>query len=137
MKQHLLQQDQDMNMVSGIKKFLDNYQTLQTSSTTAKLASALHQFAWSPEKKVSVRPCLLRRGYRIPVQATAASRRRKGTSRGKGMVTSGRPLKSSCIKTKENDPNRYNIPTRRERKGKRPHNLSLNVSKGFQNAGKW
>ena len=106
-----------------------------TSSTTAKLASALHQFGWSP--KLLFQPGLLRREYRLPVQATAAGHRRKGSSRGKGMITSGRPLKSSCTEKKENDMNRYNIPTRRESKGKRPHNLSLNVSRGLQNAGKW
>ena len=137
MIQHLLQNDQDIHMVSGIEKFVKRYQNMRTSSTTAKLASALHQFAWSPEKKLSIQPGLLRRGYRIPVQATAAGRRRRGTSRGKGAVTPGRPLKSSSADTKENDINRYNMPTRREPKGKRPHNFSANVSKGLQNGGKW
>ena len=99
MKQHLLLKDQDFNMVSGIKKFLNNYQNMLTSSITAKLASALHQFGRSP--KLSVQPGLLRRGYRIPVQATAAGRCRKGSSQGKGMVTSGRPLKSSCTERKK------------------------------------
>ena len=123
-------------MVSGIEKF-KKYQEMCASTTTAKLASALHQFAWSPEKKLIVRPGLLRKGYRIPVQATAAGRRRKGISRGKGTVTSGRPPKPNCTAGKENDINRYNVPTRREPKGKRPHNFSANVSKGLQNAGKW
>ena len=124
-----IRKDQDFNMVSGIKKFLNKYQNMLTSSTTAKLASALHQFGWSP--KLSVQPGLLRRGYRIPVQATAAGRCKKGSSWGKGMVTSGRPLKSSCTEKKENDMNQYNIPTTKESKGKRLHNLSLNVLRGL------
>ena len=52
MKEHLLQNDQDVNMVSGIKKFLNSYQNVQTSSATAKLASALYQFAWSPKEVI-------------------------------------------------------------------------------------
>ena len=137
MTKHLQQKDQDYNMVSGIEKFVKRYQDMCASSTTAKLASALHQFAWSPGEKLTVQPGLLRRGYRIPVQATAAGRRQKGTPRGKGTVTSGRPLKLNCTGGKENDTNRYNMPSRREPKGKRPHNFSVNVSKGLQNAGKW
>ena len=75
MIQHLLQNDQDIHMVSGIEKFVKRYQNMCTSSTTAKLASALHQFAWSPEKKLSIQPGLLRRGteslYRQLLQVAA------------------------------------------------------------------
>ena len=146
MTKHLQQKDQDYNMVSGIEKFVKRYQDMcaryqdmcaRYQDMCAKLASALHQFAWYPGEKLTVQPGLLRRGYRIPVQATAAGRRRKGTPRGKGTVTSGRPLKLHCTGGKENDTNRYNMPTRREPKGKRPNNFSVNVSKGLQNVGKW
>ena len=132
MAKHLQQKDQDYNMVSGIEKFLKFYQDMCTSSTTVKLASTLHQFAWSPGKKLSVQSGLLRRGYRIPVQATAAGRRRKGTTGGKGTVTSGRPLKVNCTGGKENDINRYNMPTRREPKGKCTHSFSVNVLSSCQ-----
>lgn len=46
-------------------------------------------------------------------------------------------MKARHTETKENDINRYNILTGREPKGKCPHSLSLNVSRGLQNAGKW
>jgi len=56
------------------------------------------------------------------------------TSRGKGSVTSGRLLKLSNTRGKENYVNCYNMPTNREPKGKCLHNFSVNVCKGLQNA---
>jgi len=90
MTKYLQQKDQDYNMVLGIEKFVKRYQDLCTNSTTAKLASALHQFAWSPEKKLCS-TWFAEKGYRIPVLVTAA---REGTFRGIGTVTSGGPPKT-------------------------------------------
>jgi len=50
MTNHLQEKDQDFNMVSGIEKFAKKYQEMCASTTTAKLASALHQFALFPER---------------------------------------------------------------------------------------
>ena len=86
----LQQKDQDFNMVSGIETFVKKYQDMCTGSITAKLASALHQFAWSPEKKLCS-TWFAEKGYRIPVLVTAA---REGTFRGIGTVTSGGPPKT-------------------------------------------
>ena len=69
----------------------------------------------------------IRYGVRIPIQASAAGRRKYG-KRGKGLAPKGRrpALPKSCQNT-SNTSNRYILPIRKEPKGKRPHNLTANI----------
>ena len=85
-------QQNNHQLVSGVKKFLTRYRS------TARLASAFHQFGWVFGGMIS---CTnfhgnARHGKRIAVQATSAGQRRAGSLRGKARVPSGRPATSSA-----------------------------------------
>ena len=66
-------------------------------------------------------------------EATAAGRRRKGVKKGKAPVIPGRPAGSQSV----NNTDKHSMHVCNEPKGKRLHNLSANIAKGQQNAGKW
>ncbi len=128
--------DEDPHLRLGVRKFIDRYNKMRKNNSTALMTSAFHCFGATHGGTVtSAKGGSIRRGRRIPVQATASGRRKYG-SRGKAPSTAGRPLST---KQKENIPSssRYQLPLRKEAKGKRPHNLARSVLKGTQNAGKW
>lgn len=138
-----IQQFNDHQLISGVKKFLTRYKDLSAYRSTAQLASAFHQFGWvfgGVISRTNVRNNL-RHGKRIAVQATSAGRRRGGSLRGKARVPSGRPATSSTSLTQSSSScrsvDRYLLPVKKQPKGKRVHSLSKNISKGLQNAGKW
>ena len=130
-------QQPDPNLRLGVKKFIDRYNKMKRSNSTALMTSSFHCFGRTPGGTItSVQGGSIRRGRRIPVQATAAGRRKYG-SKGKAPSTVGRP---PANKQKENlvpASSRFTLPLRNKAKGKRPHNLALSVVKGTQNAGKW
>ena len=129
LKKRLREQSLDQQLVSGTKTFITRYQTLSRRSNAA-LASALYRFGWVFGGKVtSQRFGKVLHGKRITVQATAAGRRRKCTKRGKAPAITGRPA-GQCS-------DKHAMPVRHEPKGKRVHNLNINIKKGQQNAGKW
>ena len=98
------------------------------------LASALHKFGWVFGGSVTSQKFgKLHHGKRITIQATAAGRRRKGVKKGKAPVVSGRPAGSQSV----NIADKHSMQVRNEPKVKRLHNLSSNIAKGQQNAGKW
>ena len=126
----------DPQLLAGIEKFLDRFQSLPSD---ARLASALHLFGSENRRGYSMSSGSRRWGKRIGVQSTASGRRKYG-SRGKGQVIAGRPRMSYVKNNKQNSvKQRYKLPIRKKNQveKKRPHNLSLNISKGKQNAGKW
>ena len=133
MKNNLLRNDPQLS--SGIDKFISRYFNLSSRKSYALLASALHGFGKQSTGVVHANH--LRHGPRIPIQATAAGRRKRGVSRGKGKIPAGRPAKAQTGCKLKAIITRYFLPVRKEPKGKRPHSLSLNISKGTQNAGKW
>ena len=140
LKLHL--QQNDHQLVSGVKKFLTRYKDLAAYRSTARLASAFHQFGWVFGGTISRTNFHgnARHGKRIAVQATSAGRRRAGSLRGKARVPSGRPATSSApsqCSTFHSLSDRHLLPTRKQAKGKRVHSLSRNIAKGLQNAGKW
>ena len=137
LKQKLREEDNEQ-LVFGSEKFISRYNKLKHSLPL--LTSALHRFGWTYSGSVTSRKGgKVRHGRRIPVQATAAGRRRKGLSRGKAKVTPGKPLgkQKGQPPAKMVQESRYILPTRREPKGKRKHSLKLSIEKGHQNAGKW
>ena len=131
--------EQDPQLRSGVKKFIDRYKKMRKSNSKALIASSFHCFGSLHGGTVTrIQGGGIRRGRRIPVQATASGRRKHGT-KGKAPIPSGRRVKSVAINKENKMPavSRFELPIRREPKGKRPHSLSLNIKKGTQNAGKW
>ena len=132
LKSKLKENDPQIN--TGVQKFIDRYNTMKSN---ALLASALHQFgSMYAGVATSRQGGRLRRGPRIPIQATAAGRRKYG-SRGKSAAPKVRPSMHCTSKPNTNSTNRHMMPVRREPKGKRPHSLAANIHAGQQNAGKW
>ena len=126
----------DPQLSSGIDNFISRYFNLSSRKSYALLASALHGFGRQSTGVVhDVNH--LRRGHKIPIQATAAGRRKRGVSRGKGKIPAGRPVKVQTGSKSKAMITRYFLPVRKAPKGKRPHNLSLSTVIGTQNAGKW
>jgi hypothetical protein len=127
----------DQQLINGTVKFLQRYKSLSGLKSTARLASALHQFGWIYGGSISraSTKMKLRRGKRICIQATSAGRRRAKTKRGKSRVPSGRPCRNLSQPVANCD--LHSMPTRSEPKGKRVHLLHKNILKGQQNAGKW
>ena len=124
-------------VAEGMEIFLKRYQNMTSSGkfSNARLASALHRFGWVFGGTVrSTQGGYLRRGRRIPVNAQAAGRRRKLISKGKAKALPGRPR---SIKPATYSVSRYNMHSRKQAPGKRPHSLKENIAKGTQNAGKW
>ena len=110
----------------------------------SKLASCFHQFGWDMGTISSTTAGQIRHGKRIPIQATAAGRRKRGKSRGKGKAVAGRPVAgaaSSHLSQSQAQqaagPSRHCMPIRNPAKGKRLHSLSKNIKGNQQNAGKW
>ena len=137
----LLLQQNDHQLVSGVGKFLTRYKDLAAYRSTARLASAFHQFGWvlgGTISRTNFRGSACH-GKRITVQATSAGRRRAGSLRGKAKVPSGRPATSSAPprSSLHSLSDKHLLPTRKRAKGKRVHSLSTNITKGLQNAGKW
>ena len=67
---------EDNQLIDGVKKFLKRYNSMSKSRSTARLASAFHQFGWTfGGSSSSYTRGKIRHGKRIPVQATAAGRR--------------------------------------------------------------
>jgi len=129
----------DPQLASGVLKFTDRYFKMRRNRTHTLLVSAFHRFGWNygGGTVASGKGGILRRGKRIPIQVTAAGRR-KGKFRGKAPAVPGRPPKGLTHTTTSTEPSRYNFMlTRRPPKGKRQHNLALNIKIGQQNAGKW
>ena len=132
LKSKLKENDPQIN--TGVQKFIDRYNTMKSN---ALLASALHQFGLMYAGVATSRQGgRLRRGPRIPIQATAAGRRKYG-SRGKSAAPKGRPSMHCTSKPNTSSTNRHMMPVRREPKGKRPHSLAANIRAWQQNAGKW
>ena len=132
LKSKLKENDPQIN--TGVQKFIDRYNTMKSN---ALLASALHQFgSMYAGVATSRQGGRLRRGPRIPIQATAAGRRKYG-SRGKSAAPKGRPSIHCTSKPNTSSAHRHMMPVRREPKGKRPHSLAANIRAGQQNAGKW
>ena len=103
------------------------------------MASAFHKFGWVFGGTVTRQAGALRHGRRIPVQATAAGRRRKILSRGKAKAQAGRPVKYKGLvkRTKSKALSRYHLPIRNVKPPKHQHSLSGNIQLCQQNAGKW
>ena len=98
------------------------------------LASALHKFGWIFGGSTTTQKFgRLHHGKQITIQATAAGRLRKGVKKGKAPVIPGRPAGSQSV----NNTDKHSMHARNEPNGKRLHNLSANIAKGQQNAGKW
>ena len=132
LKSKLKENDPQIN--TGVQKFIDRYNTMKSN---ALLASALHQFgSMYAGVATSRQEGRLRRGPRIPIQATAAGRRKYG-SRGKSAAPKGRPSIHYTSKPNTSSAHRHMMPVRREPKGKKPHSLAANIRAGQQNAGKW
>ena len=130
-------QDQDLQLQSGVRKFINRYNKMKTSQSNALMASCFHNFGSLHGGTVTnIQGGGVRRGRRIPVQATASGRRKLGT-KGKAPAPSGRPATLASHKENMKRNPRYELPIRRKPKGKRLHNLSLNITKNTQNAGKW
>ena len=128
--------ENDPQLKAGFKKFIKRYNKMTQTKTTALLTSALHCFgSKSGGFATTLSGGRLRRGPRIPIQATAAGRRKTGT-RGKGAIPKGRPVTAAQKATRPWE-SRHCMPVRRKPKGKRPHNLTESINKGQQNAGKW
>ena len=68
-------------------------------------------------------------GKQLIIQATAAEDAENAPSGGKAPVITGPPVGQCSDKQAK--------PVRHKPKGKRVHNLSLNITKGQNNAGKW
>ena len=134
LKRRLRERPLDEQLFSGTNKFIDRYNRYSSCKSNAMLASALQKFGWVFGGSVTSQKFgKLRHGKRITIQATAAGRRRKGVKKGKAPVVSGRPAGSQSV----NIADKHSMQVRNEPKGKRLHNLSSNIAKGQQNAGKW
>jgi hypothetical protein len=129
----------DQQLTAGVSKFLTRFQNLSAPRLRPKLAAAFHQFGWELGATTALKAGQLRHGKRIAVQATAAGRRRSGTTRGKGKQVSGRPAKGAKENTTpaQPTPTRHCMPVRNAPKGRRLHSLDKNIQLGQQNAGKW
>ena len=127
---------QDPQLQTGVRKFINRYNKMASNNSIALLASSFHCFGKTNGRTVTLtKGGTVRKGRRIPVQATAAGRRKYG-SRGKACCVVGRPpAKKQKLNLKQAA--RFKLPSRHKAKGKRPHNLASNVMKGTQNAGKW
>ena len=123
--------------MSGVKKFIDHYKKM--SNSTAVIFSSVHSFGSHVLGRTvtSVKGGSICRGRRIPVQAAATGRRKYG-SKGKSPATAAeRPLYTKQKRHVMFVSSYYNLLCQHQPKGKRPHNLALNVSKGSHNVGKW
>jgi len=133
-------QSNDPQLTTGVYKFLTRFNKLSTPRLHSRLATALHQFGWELGNKITTQAGQMRYGKRIAVQATAAGRRKQGKTRGKGKEIAGRPLKRlQDFPSQQSNYtcSRYQMPTRKEPKGRRVHSLNKNIQLGQQNAGKW
>ena len=80
---------------------------------------------------------------RIPIQPTAAGRRKRVKPRGKGKAVAGHPAAAGAASShlshaqQAAGPSRHCMPIRNPAKGKRLHSLSKNIKLNQQNAGKW
>ena len=121
--------ENDPQLKAGFKKFIKRYNKMTRTKTTALLTSAFHCFV-SRSGGFATTLCggRLRRGPRIPIQATAAGRRKTGT-RGKATIPKGQ-LVTAAQKVKRLRESRHCMPVRRKPKGKRPHNLTESINKG-------
>jgi len=125
-------QEADPQITTGVQKFIDCYNKMKSN---ALLASSLHQFgSMYAGVATSRHGGRLRRGPRIPIQATAAGRRKYG-SRGKSVAPKGHPPIHCTKKPTSLAANHPVTPVRREPKGKRPLNLTANIRLDQQNAG--
>ena len=133
-------QSNDSQLTTGVYKFLTRFNKLSTPRLHSRLATALHQFGWELGNKIATQAGQMRYGKRIAVQATAAGRRKQGKTKGKGKEIAGRPLKRlQDFPSQQSNYtcSRYQMPTRKEPKGRRVHSLNKNIQLGQQNAGKW
>ena len=75
---------------------------------------------------------IVRRGKRIPIQATSAGRRKGPVKRSKGAEHHTKATYKQADKSKENL--KYFLPERTlNNSSKRPHSLKYNIAKGQQN----
>ena len=136
-KEPRYEKENDPQLKAGFKKFIKRYNRKMTrTKTTTLLTSAFHCFgSRSGEFATTLCGGRRRRGPRIPIQATAAGRRKTG-AREKATIPKGRPVTAAQKVTRPQE-SRHCMPVRRKPKGKRPHNLTESIIKGQQNAGKW
>ena len=114
--------------------FIGTTATHPPSQMPCYVASALHKFGMIFGGSITTQKFgRLRRGKRITIQVTDAGRCRKGVKKGKAPAIPGRPAGSQSV----NNTDKHSMHVRNEPKGKRLHNLSANIAKGQQNAGKW
>ncbi|XP_065889230.1 uncharacterized protein [Dysidea avara] len=113
--------ENDPQFNTGIQKFIDQY---NRTKSDAVLASFFHNFGKiSTGKSACLNSESIRYGIRIPIQASAAGRRKYGT-RGKQPASKGRPSKNQRRLVPRKQCSRYMMTIRKEPKGKRQHNLS-------------
>ena len=110
---------------------------MTSSHSTALMASSFHCFGSMGGTVTSVQGGGIRRGRRIPVQVTAAGRRKGTGKKGKAPIPAGRPPTGKNPLVPVHNLSRYHLPIRNKPKGKRLHSLVTNVGAGVQNAGKW
>ena len=135
LKKRLSSPDSELRL--GVKKFIERYNSMKVSHSTALMASSFHCFGSLNSGTVThIQGGAIRRGRRIPVQATASGRRKTG-SKGKAPAPAGRSPIAKLGGKLNSTSSRYDIPLRNPSKGKRPHNLAVSIKKGTQNAGKW
>ena len=126
----------DPQLQTGVRKFIERYNKMKSQST-ALIASSFHCFGSVPRGTVTrIQGGGIRRGRRIPVQATASGRRKYG-SKGKAPAPPGRKLKNKVKERPQPSQTRFILPIRNKAKGKRRHDLALSIQTGTQNAGKW
>ena len=128
---------QNALVAQGMQTFLKRYKNLTEYGQfhNARLSSALHRFGWVFGGSIkSTQGGYLRRGWRIPVNALSAGRRRKSASKGKAKLPPGRP---KGMKVARYPISRYTIPNRKQAPGKRLHSLKDSIQQGTQNGGKW
>lgn len=131
-------EEPDTQLRSGVRKFISRFNKMRESHSTALMASSFHCFGSLQGGTVtSIQGGGIRRGRRIPVQATASGRRKYST-KGKAPAPPERPAKLAGNKENKIPAlSRYELPSRRVLKGKRPHHLAFSIKRGTQNAGKW
>ena len=89
LKMHVRQQDPQLQ--TGVRKFINRYNLMASNNSIALLASSFHCFGKTNGRTVTLtKGGTVRKGRRIPVQVTAAGRRKYG-SRGKACCVVGRP----------------------------------------------
>ena len=130
LNKHLSTLDSELRL--GVKKFIDHYNSMKVSHSTALMASSFHCFGSSNSGTVThIQGGAIRRGRRLPVQAMASGRRKTG-SKGKAPAPAGRPPIAKLGGKIHLTSSRYDLPLRDPTKGKHPHNLAVSIKKEYK-----